>query len=179
MAEATATLGGGCFWCIEAVFTELRGVLGVVPGYAGGHVPNPTYAQVCGEDTGHIEVARIAFDPGVIGYRDLLDVFFTMHDPTSWDRQGADVGQQYRSVVFYHSEEQRLAAESAIADLTATGVFDRPIVTEVRPLDTFYPAEAYHHGYYAANPDQPYCRVVIAPKVARLRQQHLARLRPA
>jgi peptide-methionine (S)-S-oxide reductase len=177
MTLETATLGGGCFWCMEAVFIEMQGVTGVVSGFAGGDGPHPTYAQVCDGNTGHVEVVQVTFDPDVITYRDLLDVFFTVHDPTSWDRQGADAGPQYRSVVFYRSDAQRADAERAIADLTSAGVFDRPVVTEVRPLDAFYPAEAYHQGYFARNAGQSYCRAVIAPKVAKLRQQHFARLR--
>ena len=173
----TATLAGGCFWCLEAVFLELRGVESVASGYAGGRMPRPTYEQVCGGTTGHAEVVQVVFDPDVISYRDLLDVFFTIHDPTTLNRQGADVGTQYRSAIFYHSEEQRAAAAGAIAELGASGVWDDPIVTEVVPLTEFYPAEEYHRDYYRRNPNQSYCRVVIAPKVAKARSKFLAKLR--
>jgi peptide-methionine (S)-S-oxide reductase len=172
-----ATLGGGCFWCLEAVYEQLRGVERVVSGYAGGDVPNPTYAQVCSGATGHAEVVQITFDPAVISYRDLLDVFFSIHDPTTLNRQGADVGTQYRSVIFYHSGEQRMTAEQVIGQLAASRVWPDPIVTQVVPFEAFYPAEAYHHQYFRRNPDQPYCRFVVAPKVAKFRKQHLARLK--
>jgi peptide-methionine (S)-S-oxide reductase len=168
-----ATLGGGCFWCLEAVYKDLRGVERVVSGYAGGDVDNPSYEQVCGGRTGHAEVVQIAYDPNVISFRDLLDVFFTIHDPTTKDRQGADVGPQYRSIILYHSPEQRTAAEQAIADLDAKGVWHAPIVTELVPLETFYPAEAYHQDYFEQNPRQRYCQIVIAPKVAKFRKEHL------
>jgi peptide-methionine (S)-S-oxide reductase len=172
-----ATLGGGCFWCLEAVFKDLKGVEGVVSGYAGGDLENPSYEQVCGGGTGHAEVVQIAFDPQVVTYRDLLDVFFTIHDPTTRDRQGADVGPQYRSVILYHGPEQKAAAEQAIADLKPKGIWRAPIVTEVVPLETFYPAESYHQDYFANNPRQRYCQIVIAPKVAKFRKEHLARLK--
>jgi peptide-methionine (S)-S-oxide reductase len=172
-----ATLGGGCFWCLEAVFNELRGVEGVVSGYAGGHVENPTYEEVCGGRTGHAEVVQVTYDSGVITYRDLLDMFFTIHDPTTPDRQGADVGPQYRSVIFYHSPEQQDEAVRAIAGLNDEGIWKDPVVTEVLPLARFYPAEAYHKDYFARNPGQGYCQVVIAPKVAKVRQQHRERLK--
>jgi peptide-methionine (S)-S-oxide reductase len=172
-----ATLGGGCFWCLEAVFRELKGVHRIVSGYAGGHVPNPAYEAVCSGQTGHAEVVQVSFDPGVVSYRDLLDVFFSIHDPTTLDRQGADVGSQYRSVVFFHGPEQERIARACIAEIERQGVWDAPLVTEVVPFTTFYPAEAYHQEYFARNPGQGYCRVVIAPKVAKFRQQHLARLR--
>ncbi|HXY29214.1 MAG TPA: peptide-methionine (S)-S-oxide reductase MsrA [Gemmatimonadaceae bacterium] len=173
----TATLGGGCFWCLDAAYRQLNGVKSVVSGYAGGARPNPTYQQVCTGATGHAEVVQITFDPSVISYRDLLDVFFTIHDPTTRDRQGADIGTQYRSVIFTHSPEQQRAAEQAIKDLEAEHVWNAPIVTEVKPFTAFYPAESYHQDYYANNAGQPYCQVVIAPKVAKLRKQHFARLR--
>lgn len=176
MQRETATLAGGCFWCLEAAFTELRGVEKVVSGYAGGHVPQPSYRDVCGGRTGHAEVVQVTFDPETIAYSDLLDVFFTIHDPTTLNRQGADVGTQYRSAIFYHSPEQRASAEAKIAELDALDVWDRPIVTEVAPATTFYPAEDYHQDYYARNQDQAYCRVVIAPKVAKLRGEHFKRL---
>lgn len=174
----TATLGGGCFWCLEAVFDRLEGVEQVTPGYAGGHVENPGYRQVCGGDTGHAEVVRVEFDPAVIDFRTLLDVFFATHDPTTKDRQGADVGPQYRSIILHESDEQRAVAESTIAELDEEGTFGAPIVTELEPLDTFYPAEREHHDYYRRNPSQGYCRVVIDPKVAKLRQSFAHRLKP-
>jgi len=172
-----ATLGGGCFWCLEAVFKDLKGVERVVSGYAGGHVDRPTYEQVCGGRTGHAEVVQISFDPEVVTYRDLLDVFFTIHDPTTKDRQGADVGPQYRSIILYHSPEQKAAAEQALADLEAKGVWHAPIVTEIVPLEQFYPAESYHQDYFEQNPRQRYCQIVIAPKVAKFRKEHLERLK--
>ncbi|BBL80156.1 peptide methionine sulfoxide reductase MsrA [Rubrobacter xylanophilus] len=173
----TATLGGGCFWCVEAVFDELRGVERVEPGYSGGHVENPTYEQVCTGRTGHAEVVRVWFDPRQISYRELLEVFFAVHDPTTKDRQGPDVGPQYRSVIFYHDEEQRRTAEEVISELEARGVWERPIVTEVAPFTAFYPAEEYHRDYFRRNPGQPYCQVVIAPKVAKFRKEYLQRLK--
>lgn len=177
MATEQATLAGGCFWCLEAVYELLAGVTSVQSGYAGGDVPDPTYEEVCDGTTGHAEVVQVEFDPDVISYRDLLDVFFTIHDPTQLNRQGHDVGTQYRSAIFTHSEEQRAAAESAIANLTAQGLWDAPVVTTVEPLTAFYPAEEYHAQYYRRNPWQPYCQVVIAPKVAKARQKFLERLR--
>ncbi len=176
-AVEVVTLGGGCFWCLETVYDRLKGVEDVVSGYAGGHVPSPSYQQVCTGTTGHAEVAQITFDPAVITFSDILDVFFTIHDPTTLNRQGADVGTQYRSAIFYHTGEQRVIAEGAIAELDAAGVWDAPIVTEVTPLDTFYPAEDYHQDYYVRNPEQGYCRMVIAPKVAKLRKHFLERLK--
>ncbi|MFO7321944.1 MAG: peptide-methionine (S)-S-oxide reductase MsrA [Chloroflexota bacterium] len=172
-----ATLGGGCFWCLEAVYDQLKGVTDVVSGYAGGHVPNPTYQQVCSGATGHAEVVQITFDPAVVSFEDLLHVFFTIHDPTTLNRQGADVGTQYRSVIFYHTPEQKETAERVIAELEAQQVWDQPIVTEVTPLDAFYPAEDYHQEYFARNPYQGYCQVVIAPKVAKFRQKYMERLK--
>jgi peptide-methionine (S)-S-oxide reductase len=175
--QEVATLAGGCFWCLEAVFLDLKGVSGVASGYSGGHVPRPTYEHVCSGTTGHAEVTQITFDPDVIGYRDLLDVFFTIHDPTTKDRQGADVGTQYRSAIFYHSPEQQAAAQQAIAEIEALHTWDDPIVTEVVPFREFYPAEEYHRDYYRRNPNASYCRVVIAPKVAKARSKFLARLK--
>lgn len=172
-----ATLGGGCFWCLEAVYDELRGVVQVESGYAGGHVPNPSYQQVCTGTTGHAEVVQITFDPQTISFREILEVFFTIHDPTTLNRQGADVGPQYRSVIFYHSPEQKATAEQVIRDLEAAGVWDAPIVTELAPIETFYPAEPYHQEYYQNNPYQPYCQVVIAPKVTKFRKQFVERLK--
>jgi peptide-methionine (S)-S-oxide reductase len=171
-----ATLGGGCFWCLEAVFTQLRGVKDVVSGYAGGRGP-ATYQEVCSGATGHAEVVQVAFDTQEISYRDLLDVFFTMHDPTTLNRQGADVGTQYRSVIFHHSPEQKRDAEAAIAELTASGTWQGRIVTELAPFTEFFAAEGYHQRYFERNPAQPYCQAVIAPKVAKLRKQHFERLR--
>jgi peptide-methionine (S)-S-oxide reductase len=170
-----ATLGGGCFWCLEAVYTELRGVERVISGYAGGSVAQPTYEQVCSGGTGHAEVVQVSFDPAEISYRDILDVFFTIHDPTTLNRQGADVGTQYRSAIFYHSAEQQQTATQVIGELK--DVYSDPIVTEVQPLDRFYPAEGYHQDYFARNPGQPYCQFVVAPKVAKARQKFLSRLK--
>ncbi|MBN1564786.1 MAG: peptide-methionine (S)-S-oxide reductase MsrA [Anaerolineae bacterium] len=174
---ATTTLGGGCFWCLEAVYDELNGVTDVVSGYAGGQVTDPTYKQVCSGTTGHAEVVQITFDPAVISFKDILQVFFTIHDPTTLNRQGADVGTQYRSAIFYHSPEQKAIAEQVIAEMTAAGIWDDPLVTEITPLDTFYAAEAYHQDYFANNPFQGYCRVVIAPKVAKFRQKFMDKLK--
>ncbi|BAS26458.1 methionine sulfoxide reductase A [Limnochorda pilosa] len=170
--EVAATLGGGCFWCLEAVFRDVRGVETVVSGYAGGHVENPSYEQVCTGTTGHAEVVQLTFDPEVIGYTDLLEIFFSIHDPTTPDRQGADVGPQYRSVIFYHTPEQREAAEDVIRRLEGQGLWDAPIVTQVVPIEAFYPAEAYHQRYFERNPHQGYCQAVIAPKVAKFRRAH-------
>jgi peptide-methionine (S)-S-oxide reductase len=172
-----ATLGGGCFWCLEAVYKELKGVERVVSGYAGGSVVNPTYEQVCGGRTGHAEVVQVTYDPAVVSFRDLLDVFFTIHDPTTKDRQGADVGPQYRSIILYHDPEQKAEAERAIAAVGEQGLWRAPLVTEVVPLETFYPGEAYHQDYFENNPGQGYCRAIIAPKVAKFRKEHLARLK--
>ncbi len=169
-------LGGGCFWCVEAVMKPLRGVERVVSGYANGHVKNPTYREVCSGRTGHNEVVEVTFDPDVVSLRDLLGVFFATHDPTTLNRQGADRGTQYRSGVYFSSDEQRQTAEAVKADLDAQGVFDDPIVTEVVPLESFYPAEDYHQDYYERNPAQPYCAAVIAPKVAKLRKHYLDKL---
>jgi peptide-methionine (S)-S-oxide reductase len=172
-----ATLGGGCFWCLEAVYKELRGVERVVSGYAGGRVENPTYRQVCEGTTGHAEVVQITFDPSEVSYLELLEVFFTIHDPTTLNRQGGDVGTQYRSAIFYHTPAQRETAEQAIAAFNAAQVWDAPIVTEVVPLETFYPAEDYHQDYFENNPSQPYCRAVVAPKVSKFRKHFLERLK--
>ena len=172
-----ATLGGGCFWCVEAVFEETKGVLKVESGYSGGFVPNPTYRQVCSETTGHAEVVQVTFDPEVLSYRDVLGIFFATHDPTTLNRQGADVGARYRSAVLYHDEEQKRVAEEVISEIEAEGIWDDPIVTEVVPFEAFYVAEEYHQGYFRNNARQPYCQVVIAPKVAKFRKQHLDKLR--
>ncbi len=170
------TLGGGCFWCIEAVFKPLKGIQSVVSGYAAGDVPNPTYKQVCAGTTGHAEVVQITYDPEVIPFEDLLEIFFAMHDPTTLNQQGADRGTQYRSIILYHDEQQHKTAERVIAQLTADEVFDAPIVTQVEPLDVFYPAEEYHQDYFANHTYQPYCMAVIAPKVMKLRQKYAERL---
>lgn len=172
-----ATLGGGCFWCLEAVFDELKGVEKVVSGYSGGHLPNPTYEQVCSKQTGHAEVVQITFDPSVIAYREVLEVFFFIHDPTTRDRQGNDVGPQYRSVIFYHSTQQRAVAEEVMQALTQARVWDNPIVTELVPFERFYPAEDYHQKYFQRNPYQPYCALVVSPKVAKFRKQYFDRLK--
>lgn len=168
---ALATLGGGCFWCLEPVFAELRGVSRVVSGYAGGTVLNPTYRQVCDGNTGHAEVVQIEYDPTVIDFRTLLEVFFVTHDPTTLNRQGADVGTQYRSVIFYHDAEQERIAREVIADATTEGAFSRPIVTEVAPLTNYFPAEDYHQNYYANHPEVGYCQMVIAPKLSKFREK--------
>jgi peptide-methionine (S)-S-oxide reductase len=176
-SKELATLGGGCFWCLEAVFEGLRGVERVVSGYAGGNVADPSYQQVCTGTTGHAEVVQVTFDPAVITFRDVLEVFFGTHDPTTLNRQGMDVGAQYRSVIFYHSPEQQQVAEQTIAELSAAGIWDRPIVTPVVPFEQFYPAEAYHQGYFRNNPGQGYCQAVVAPKVAKFRKQFAAKLK--
>jgi peptide-methionine (S)-S-oxide reductase len=172
-----ATFGGGCFWCLEAAYTELEGVERVVSGYAGGHVANPSYEQVCDGQTGHAEVVQITYDPAVISFADLLDVFFVIHDPTTPNRQGHDIGTQYRSIVLYHDEEQRAATERKIASLNEQGLWEAPIVTQVEPLEIFYPAEAYHQDYFKNHPWQPYCQMVVAPKVAKTRKQFYSKLR--
>jgi peptide-methionine (S)-S-oxide reductase len=172
-----ATLGGGCFWCLEAVFDKLKGVLHVESGYAGGTVVNPTYRQVCTGMTGHAEVIQITFDPAVISFREILEVFFDIHDPTTLNRQGADVGTQYRSAIFYHSEVQKATAEALIAELEAAHVWESPVVTEVVPFEAFYQAEDYHQEYYRQNQQQPYCRAVIAPKLAKFEQYYVSRLK--
>ena len=171
-----ATLAGGCFWCLEAVYLELKGVLGVQSGYAGGKRPNPTYEQVCSGSTGHAEVVRVTYDPAIVSYKELLDVFFTIHDPTTLNRQGGDKGTQYRSAVFYESPEQQYIAQETITEFTAAKVWDEPIVTEVAPLEKFWPAEEYHNDYFAQNPQNPYCAVVIAPKVSKARKLFLEKL---
>jgi len=177
MSQEVTTLGGGCFWCLEAVYDQLKGVTDVVSGYSGGHVPNPTYRQVCEKTTGHAEVVQVTFDNEVIHFKEILDVFFTIHDPTTLNRQGNDVGPQYRSAIFYHTPEQKATAEQTIAEVEAAGLWDNPVVTEVTPFDVFYEAEDYHQEYFANNPNQGYCRVIIAPKVAKFRQKYLARLK--
>ncbi len=172
-----ATLAGGCFWCLEAAFQDLKGVERVQSGYAGGRVANPSYEQVCTGTTGHAEVVQITFDPQVVSFDDLLHVFFTIHDPTTLNRQGVDVGTQYRSAIFYHTADQKAAAERVIAELQSEHVWDDPIVTELKPLEAFYPAEEYHRDYYRRNPTQGYCSAVIAPKVAKVRKLFLDKLK--
>lgn len=172
-----ATLAGGCFWCLEAVFDDLEGVIEVQSGYAGGDVPTPSYELVCTGTTGHAEVVQITFDPATISFRELLEVFFTIHDPTTLNRQGPDEGTQYRSAIFYHGPEQEAEARRTIAQLEAEKVWDGPIVTEVQPLEAFYPAEDYHRDYFRRNPDKPYCQLVVAPKVAKARQRYLQKLK--
>jgi peptide-methionine (S)-S-oxide reductase len=170
-SEEIATLGGGCFWCLEAVYDEMEGVLSVESGYMGGHVPDPTYKQVCSGATGHVEVVQIKFDSSIASFRDVLEVFFAIHDPTTRDRQGNDVGSQYRSVIFYHSEAQRETAEQAIRELEASRAFPSRVVTDVQPASTFYIAEDYHQEYFANNPQQPYCMFVVSPKVTKFREK--------
>lgn len=173
----TATLAAGCFWCVEAVFDDLVGVEDVVSGYSGGHKDNPTYQEVCSETTGHAEVVQVKFDPSRLSYADLLRVFFTVHDPTTLNRQGNDIGTSYRSAIFYHSAEQKADAEKVIKEITEAGIYDDPVVTEVTPFDKFWPAEDYHQEYFANNPNQPYCAGVVAPKVAKFRQRFADRLK--
>lgn len=175
MTTEIATLGGGCFWCLEAVYDELAGVTSVESGYMGGHVPNPDYQTVCTGRSGHVEVVQVTFDPAIVPYRDILEVFFAIHDPTAFDRQGNDSGPQYRSVIFYHDDIQRAAAEAAIRELNDAG--EGPIVTEVRPASTFYVAEDYHQEYFENNPRQPYCMLVVSPKVKKFREKFGSRLR--
>jgi peptide-methionine (S)-S-oxide reductase len=177
MKQETATLGGGCFWCLEAAFQMLKGVESVVSGYAGGEVDHPNYRQVCSGETGHAEVVQVHFDPDVIDFRTLLEVFFTIHDPTTLNRQGADAGTQYRSVIFYHSDEQRRIAEQVIAAFTASRTWPEPIVTQLEPAPPFFTAEEYHRDYYRRHASQGYCQVVISPKLAKLRAHHLSLLK--
>ncbi|MCY7377181.1 MAG: peptide-methionine (S)-S-oxide reductase MsrA [Pyrinomonadaceae bacterium] len=173
----TATLAAGCFWCVEAVFDDLKGVADVVSGYSGGHTENPTYQQVCSETTGHAEVINLNFDPNEISFKEILQIFFTVHDPTTLNRQGNDVGSSYRSAIFYHDETQKSAAEETIKEIEAEGIYDNPIVTQVAKFDKFYAAEDYHQEYFANNPTQPYCAAVVAPKVAKFRQKFVSRLK--
>jgi len=175
MERDYATLAGGCFWCLEAVFDELQGVDDVVSGYTAGQIPNPSYQQICNGDTGHAEAVKLRYDPAQISYRDILEVFFVIHDPTTRNRQGNDIGTQYRSAIFYHSAEQKQIADSLIAELEAQRVFAAPIVTEVASAETFYPAEDYHQDYFRNNPSQSYCQFVVAPKLAKFRQKFAAR----
>jgi peptide-methionine (S)-S-oxide reductase len=176
-ASEVATLAGGCFWCLEAVYDDVKGVTAVTSGYMGGARPNPTYEQVCTGATGHAEVVQIEFDPAVVPFKDLLQIFFVIHDPTTLNRQGNDVGSQYRSAIFYHSDKQKTEAEEVIGELTRGELYHDPIVTEVAPASTFYPAESYHQEYFERNPRQPYCMAVVAPKVAKFRKHFLDRLK--
>jgi peptide-methionine (S)-S-oxide reductase len=173
----TATLAAGCFWCVEAVFDALIGVKSVESGYSGGHTENPTYKEVCGETTGHAEVVQITFDENVISFREILEIFFVVHDPTTLNRQGGDIGTSYRSAIFYHSDEQKTVAEETIKYFNAQGVYDNPIVTQIAPFTKFYIAENYHQEYFANNPNQPYCAAVVAPKVAKFRQKFIDKLK--
>ena len=177
MANELATLGGGCFWCLEAVYLGLRGVSAVMSGYSGGHVENPSYEEVCGKRTGHAEVVQVTFDPAVISYEDLLRIFFTIHDPTTQDRQGHDVGPQYRSIILTHDAAQKASAAKIIAEIAASGIWRDPLVTEVLPLVKFWPAEAEHHNYFARNPYTGYCQAVVAPKVLKFRKGFAERLK--
>lgn len=172
-----AVFGGGCFWCTEAVFKMLKGVSSVLPGYSGGNVPNPTYAQVCGGDTGHAEAVQVEYDPAQVDYDTLLTIFFASHDPTTRNRQGNDIGTQYRSAIFYSTPEQKKKAEAYIADLGASAPGGAPIVTALEPLEEFYPAENYHRDYYAQNKDQPYCKIVIDPKLKKVKEKFAALLK--
>jgi peptide-methionine (S)-S-oxide reductase len=177
MDSEVATLGGGCFWCLEPIYADLKGVKDVVVGYSGGSVPDPSYEQVCTGRTGHAEVVQVRFDPETVSYREILEVFFAVHDPTTPNRQGADVGPQYRSAIFYHDEDQRRVAEDVIQELEEEDIWGKPIVTEVSPIKEFYEAEEYHQEYYQKNPNQGYCRVVIAPKVSKFRQKYQSQLK--
>ena len=172
-----ATLAGGCFWCTEAAFSIINGVERIEPGYTGGVVDNPTYEEVSTGTTGHAEAAQIFFDSKIISYKEILEIFFTMHDPTTLNRQGADIGTQYRSVIFYHSEQQKTTAEQLMKELESEGVYDKPIVTKLEPFTVFYPAEEYHKDYFKKHPKQPYCQVVIAPKIAKLQKTYLSKLK--
>lgn len=177
MSSAKATLGGGCFWCLEAVYQQLVGITEIVSGYAGGDLPNPTYRQVSSGTSGHAEVVQLTYDPGQISYRQILQVFFTIHDPTTRNRQGADVGPQYRSIILYHDQDQREIAEEVISEIEAEDLYPAPVVTEIAPLKAFYPAEEYHQNYYRDNPEQAYCQFVIVPKLAKFRKQYLDKLK--
>jgi len=176
-SREVATVGGGCFWCIEAIFSEVAGVEKAESGYAGGTVPNPTYEQVCSGRTGHAEVVQVTFDPTILSYKDLLRIFFTVHDPTTVNRQGADVGTNYRSVIFYHNDEQRSQASEIIREVDQAGIWNGPIVTQLEPYEAFYKAEDYHQEYFKNNPNQSYCRVVIAPKVRKFREHYMQKLK--
>jgi peptide-methionine (S)-S-oxide reductase len=175
----TTTLGGGCFWCLEAVYDEMAGVTSVESGYMGGAKPAPTYQEVCSGRTGHVEVVQLTFDPAVTSFREILEVFFTIHDPTTRDRQGNDIGSQYRSVIFYHSDEQRATAEQVIREIDAAKIWDAPIVTDLHPAETFYRAEDYHQEYFQNNPAQPYCAYIVSPKVKKFRQKFAGKIKSA
>lgn len=175
--STVATLAGGCFWCLEAVFELVEGVTKVVSGYCGGHVPNPSYEQVCTGTTGHAESVQLTFTPSQVSYSELLGIFFAIHDPTTKDRQGPDVGPHYRSVIFYHDQDQKVIAGQVIEELQKAGIWMRPVVTEIVPIGEFYQAEEYHQEYYRHNTNQPYCQIVIAPKVAKFRKEQLAKLK--
>ncbi|MCW4034954.1 MAG: peptide-methionine (S)-S-oxide reductase MsrA [Candidatus Bathyarchaeota archaeon] len=177
MTTEVATLGGGCFWCTEAVFDQINGVTNAVSGYSGGTTPNPSYEQVCGGKTGHAEVVQVHFDPEIVSYKEILQIFFATHDPTTLNQQGADFGTQYRSVIFYHNNKQKAVAEQVIAEYTSENVYGSPIVTAVEPFSGFFVAEDYHQNYFSRNPDKPYCRAVISPKVAKLRQKLFDKLK--
>jgi peptide-methionine (S)-S-oxide reductase len=179
MAEGreVATFGGGCFWCMEAIFSEISGVEKVESGYAGGTVLNPSYEEVCTGRTGHAEVIQVTYDPASVSYKDLLRIFFTVHDPTTLNRQGADVGTNYRSIIFYHNDEQKLQASEVMREITEAGIWDGPLVTQLEPFKAFYKAEEYHQEYFKNNPNQPYCRIVIAPKVQKFRQHYMQKLK--
>lgn len=177
--QEIATLGGGCFWCLEAVYQEMKGVASVVSGYMGGRLQNPSYEQVCRGNSGHIEVVQVTFDPGIVSYSDILDVFFAIHDPTTMDRQGNDIGEQYRSVIFYHSDAQKEIAEAKIRRLDSEHIWSRPIVTKVQSAETFYRAEEYHQNYYRTNPNQSYCAYIVEPKVRKFREKLKPLLAPA
>jgi peptide-methionine (S)-S-oxide reductase len=177
MKTEIATLGGGCFWCLEAIYDQLKGIKEVVSGYAGGHVAQPSYQEVCTGTTGHAEVVQIAFDPELISYKQILRIFFTIHEPTTPNRQGADIGPQYRSIILYHSAEQRAMAQEVMAEIEAEKIWDAPLVTELQPFEVFYPAEEYHQQYFQRNPSAGYCRVVIAPKVAKFRKEFMDQLK--
>ncbi|WP_455367586.1 peptide-methionine (S)-S-oxide reductase MsrA [[Eubacterium] cellulosolvens] len=176
-SKEVATIGGGCFWCIEAIFADLKGVERVESGYSGSSIPNPTYDQVCTGTTGHAEVVQITFNPSVISFKEILEIFFTIHDPTTLNRQGADEGPQYRSIILYHNDDQKRIAEQVTREIEAARIWDKPIVTQVEPFQTFYRAEKYHQEYFKYHPEQPYCQVIIAPKVAKFRQRYHEKLK--
>jgi peptide-methionine (S)-S-oxide reductase len=173
----SVTLGGGCFWCLEAIYNELKGIIKVESGYAGGIVPNPTYEQVCTGTTGYAEVIQMSFNPNMITFKEILQIFFTMHDPTTLNRQGNDVGTQYRSIIFYHNQNQRQTAVQLIDEITQAGIWNNPIVTQIVPYNIFYKAEEYHQEYYKKNPEQSYCRIIIEPKISKLRKQYFEKLK--
>ena len=175
--QLVATLGGGCFWCLEAIYNELKGIIKVESGYTGGPVPNPTYKQVCTGTTGHAEVIQITYDPNIITFKEILQIFFTMHDPTTLNRQGNDVGTQYRSIILYHNQNQKKTTDQVINEITQARIWNAPIITQIIPYNIFYKAEEYHQEYYKKNPEQSYCRIIIAPKIAKLRKQYFEKLK--